>query len=232
MPRPDWARLSAPFPPSARAWALQALSPDRQRALVAPRLSAASVRARLDDTVGPEGWSCQLLPLGESALVCNLTVEGVTRSAVAELPRGAQAGSELASAASLGETALYLCAAQFGMAAAGEAGWAPYDPETGEVLVDELYEGEELDEEREEEEPVAAELSAPEEVAQPAPVEERPEAHLVIDRLVERLRSEGLGAAAARLVVRYDGYGRTPEETRELYGKLRALLVTKAAVGS
>ena len=64
----------------------------------------------------------------------------------------------------------------------------------------------------------------------PAP-EERPEAHVVIDRLVDRLKAEGLGAQAAKLVVRYGGYGRTAEESRELYGKLRSLLVGKVAVG-
>ena len=84
--------------------------------------------------------------------------------------------------------------------------------------------------------PAAAGATAPagEAAAGPAeapPAEERPEAHQVIDRLVERLRAEGLGAQAARLVVRYGGYGRTPEESRELYGKLRTLLVGKVAVG-
>lgn len=233
MPRPAWARLSAPFPLSAHAWALKQLSSDRQRALVAPRLTAAAVRSRLDETVTPEGWSCQLLPLGASALVCNLTVDGVTRSAVAELPSGAVAGSELASASALAETALYLCAAQFGMAAVGEASWVPHDPETGEVLLDGLeeYEGSGAG-------PVAASreaVGAADHVPAPhAEVESgpRPEAHQVIDRLVERLRAEGLGAEAARLVVRYGGYGRTPEESRELYGKLRALLVGKVGVGS
>lgn len=52
-------------------------------------------------------------------------------------------------------------------------------------------------------------------------------AHEVIERLIERLREEGLGKEAALLVVRYQGYGRTPEESRELYGRLRALLLEK-----
>ncbi len=262
MPRPVWARLSAPFPPTARAWALLELSPDRQRALVAPRLTAAAVTSRLDEAATPEGWSCQLLPLGDAALVCNLTVEGVTRSAVAELPAGAVAGSDLASAAALAETALALCAAQFGMAAGGRQGWAPHDPESGDVLVEELEEG------LAEPEPFGAvaagsgpsvtaagpALGGPEPVpptvqhagGEPPPAlaldaasatpdeaaGERPEAHQVIDRLVERLKEEGLGSQAARLVVRYGGYGRTAEESRELYGKLRSLLVGKVAVGS
>ena len=57
----------------------------------------------------------------------------------------------------------------------------------------------------------------------------KPDGHQVIDRLVERLRQEGLGAEAARLVTSYGGYGRDPETSRELYTKLRALLVQRSA---
>ena len=52
----------------------------------------------------------------------------------------------------------------------------------------------------------------------------KPEAHELIDRLVERLKLAGKGREAARLIARYGGYGRTPEETKRLYGELRALL--------
>lgn len=57
----------------------------------------------------------------------------------------------------------------------------------------------------------------------------KPDGHQVIDRLVERLRQEGLGADAARLVTSYGGYGGDPESSRELYAKLRALLVERGA---
>jgi len=57
----------------------------------------------------------------------------------------------------------------------------------------------------------------------------KPDGHQVIDRLVERLREEGLGADAARLVTSYGGYGGDPEASRELYAKLRALLVQRSA---
>ena len=240
MPRPDRARLADPFPPSARAWALVELSPDRQRARVQPRLTAVAVRSRLDAAVTPAGWSCQLLPLGPEAVVCNLTVEGVTRAAVAERPAGAVTGSELGSAAALADTALALCAAQFGLVAPGVEGWAPHDPETGEVRWEELEAAASAG--SEDAAPVApqgaadAPGTAPPDGAAPPDTEtaaaERPEAHQVIDRLVERLRAEGLGAEAARLVVRFGGYGRNAEESRELYGKLRSLLVGKVAVGS
>jgi hypothetical protein len=56
----------------------------------------------------------------------------------------------------------------------------------------------------------------------------------LIDRLLARLRDEGQGLAAARLVVRYGGYGKDPEAARELYGELRALLkrVSGSEVGA
>ena len=76
----------------------------------------------------------------------------------------------------------------------------------------------------------AAPGTAPPDGAAPPDTEtaaaERPEAHQVIDRLVERLRAEGLGAEAARLVVRFGGYGRNAEESRELYGKVMGTIAT------
>ncbi|MFO7545675.1 MAG: hypothetical protein R6W77_09290 [Trueperaceae bacterium] len=84
--------------------------------------------------------------------------------------------------------------------------------------------------------PAGAHAEAPAE--DPAGADARPEArtdtrsagaHEVIERLIERLREEGLGKEAALLVVRYQGYGRTPEESRELYGRLRSLLLEKGA---
>jgi len=58
----------------------------------------------------------------------------------------------------------------------------------------------------------------------PAKEPEKPEAHQLIDRLLERLKEMGKGKEAARILTRYGGYGATPEETKRLYGELRALL--------
>jgi len=58
----------------------------------------------------------------------------------------------------------------------------------------------------------------------PGRVGEKPEPQELIDRLVERLRQAGKGREAARILTRYGGYGKTPEETRRLYGELRSLL--------
>ncbi|MFW8423642.1 hypothetical protein ACOIC1_28595, partial [Klebsiella pneumoniae] len=44
--------------------------------------------------------------------------------------------------------------------------------------------------------------------------EEKPEAYRLIDQLLERLKEKGLGKEAAKIVTRYGGYGKTPEETK------------------
>lgn len=46
----------------------------------------------------------------------------------------------------------------------------------------------------------------------------------MIDRLIERLKAEGQGLAAARILVKHGGYGKDPQAARELYGELRDLL--------
>ena len=58
----------------------------------------------------------------------------------------------------------------------------------------------------------------------PGGAAQKPEAHELIDRLLERLRAEGKGREAAKILTKYGGYGKTPEETKKLYGELRALL--------
>lgn len=226
MQRPTWARLAHPFSPSARAWVLLELSADRLSARVAPRLAAEAIRARLDEVVSPGGWSSQVHPLGVRAAVCNLTVDGVGRSGAYEVPVTAVPGSPLATAGAIVDAAFAAAAAQFGMVSGGEAVWVDHDPETGEVLV------EAADPTLDEEEAPVLDARPLVEQRQEAGVDERPEAHVVIDRLVERLKAEGLGADAAKLVVRYGGYGRTAEESRELYGRLRSLLMGKVSVPS
>ncbi len=57
----------------------------------------------------------------------------------------------------------------------------------------------------------------------------KPTGQQMIDRLVERLKGEGQGLAAARLLVKYGGYGKDPEAARELYAQLRELLLAAPA---
>lgn len=216
-----------------------------------PYAAREAVAERLDAVYGRSGWSFTLTPLNASAVVANLTVAGVTRSDVVAVPAVAVpappggARPESYTLSRLGEFALARCASQFGLrlpyAEEDPDYWVDLDPETGEALF--------------EPEPVRASTPHAPSGAQPvrnpqgepgaaahpepgsAPTGEQqarqaasaPSGHEVIERLVERLNGEGLGKEAAKLVVRYGGYGRTPEESRELYGQLRAVLLRREA---
>lgn len=245
------ARLAPPLTSDALRWHVAEVEPGGARARLEPYAVREAVVERLDVACGPWGWSFTLDPLGASALVANLTVAGVTRSDVVTAPLGAAAAPPGGwppagrTFARLGEIALARCASQFGLRLpyADEAPdyWVDFDPETGEALF--------------EPEPVpasgargssraqstahvgagsvvgadadpGAEGTAERQTPQAAG---NPSGHEVIERLVERLNAEGLGKDAAKLVVRYGGYGRTPEESRELYGQLRAVLLRREA---
>jgi len=216
------ARLALALPPDASAWGVAEVEAESGRARLVLYAAREAVVARLDAECGKTGWSFTLAPLGASALVANLTALGVTRAAVvAALAVGVASSADVALAA---------CAASFGLALPfvreHESYWVDFDVEAGEPLF--------LPE------PVAVPGGqvagqAPAELPAPGPSREEVLAtrngtggpgagHQVIERLVERLKELGLGKEAARLVVRYQGYGRTPEESRELYGRLRALL--------
>lgn len=243
------ARLALPLPPDAATWGVAEVAPEGApegaprgaRARLLLYAAREAVTARLDAECGTLGWSFTLAPLGASALVANLTLQGVTRAVV--VPALA------VGVASSGDLALAACARSFGLGlpfvTEHESYWVDFDPESNEPLylpepvvagrgvvpsgpragegvgaVEGRAGGPTL-------EPAAGDGGA-------AALEQRLEArngnagagagHQVIERLVERLKELGLGKEAARLVIRYQGYGRTPEESRELYGRLRAML--------
>lgn len=194
-------------------WRIEALSRDKKRALVVPYVDARTVLDRLDRVVGPEGWqdAYEVLADGERAVrdergerrerlvevKCRLTVLGVTKEDVGE-------GDSLKAAFS---DALKRAAVKFGVGRylyRLEKQWVDYDPEKGRFTPPKLPEPSPGEEEGLE--------------------EEKPEAYRLIDQLLERLKEKGLGKEAAKIVTRYGGYGKTPEETKRLYGELRALL--------
>ncbi|MBW6395556.1 MAG: Rad52/Rad22 family DNA repair protein [Thermus sp.] len=208
-----WQKLSEPFPPGEVQWRIEALSRDKKRALVVPYVDARTVLDRLDRVVGPEGWqdAYEVLADGERAVrdergerrerlvevKCRLTVLGVTKEDVGE-------GDSLKAAFS---DALKRAAVKFGVGRylyRLEKQWVDYDPEKGRFTPPKLPEPSPGEEEGLE--------------------EEKPEAYRLIDQLLERLKEKGLGKEAAKIVTRYGGYGKTPEETKRLYGELRALL--------
>ena len=206
-----WRKLAEPFPPGEVQWRVEALSRDKKRALVVPYVDARTVLDRLDKVVGPEGWHDAYEVLSDAERLvkdergerrerlcevkCRLTVLGVTKEDVGE-------GDSLKAAFS---DALKRAAVKFGVGRylyRLEKQWVDYDPEKGRLPPPKLPEAE------------------PEAEAE----EEKPEAHRLIDQLLERLKEKGLGKEAARIVNKYGGYGKTPEETRKLYGELRNLL--------
>ncbi|ADW21240.1 DNA repair protein Rad52 [Thermus scotoductus] len=208
-----WQKLSEPFPPGEVQWRIEALSRDKKRALVVPYVDARTVLDRLDRVVGPEGWqdAYEVLADAERAVrdergerrerlvevKCRLTVLGVTKEDVGE-------GDSLKAAFS---DALKRAAVKFGVGRylyRLEKQWVDYDPEKGRFTPPKLPEPSPGEEEGLE--------------------EEKPEAYRLIDQLLERLKEKGLGKEAAKIVTRYGGYGKTPEETKRLYGELRALL--------
>lgn len=224
---PDfWALLAEPFPRFSCTWRVVEVADDLQNARLARTLTRAAIATRLDSSVGPSNWSFQLLPLGERSMVCNLSVCGVGRSGIVAVARGLLDFD----ARLLAEHALAAAAEQFGMRTGGaSSAWVDFDAETSEPLyLPEEDEGDDGSSVR------AGPVPTPTQATdQPSPVagtEPKPTGHDVIERLLDRLREEGLGKQAARLVVTHGGYGRTQAESRELYGKLRALLVGVTAV--
>jgi hypothetical protein len=228
MQRSDWDRLTAPFSMQSLAWRIHQLAPDGRSARVLPLLRAEAIAGRLDEVAGPGGWSLRYRPF-EPAVGCELTVDGVTRSAIVE-PVLKGEGPEACSHAALARAAEL-----FGLRAPAEGGdgvWVDYDPDEGVAMApDEALAGTGPDE-------AVGDASAAPEAALASPgggagESERsglvkPEGQQAIDRLVERLRAEGNGLETARLLVRYGGYGSDPQAARELYGKLRELLARRA----
>lgn len=220
MERSDWDRLAAPFLDEAIDWRVQEIAEDRGSARLRAHLQYQAVRARLDDVVGREGWSFRFRALG-TGICCELEVSAVVKSAIVE-PVRAVDGPE-----ACGHAAFALAAEHFGLLPPvdpAEVHWVDYDPEDGSIAP----------------EFSSPQFSSPEFSERLAPANQTPEPSVIvpeerpepskpagqqaIDRLVERLKYEGSGLAAARLLVQYGGYGTDPQAARALYGKLRELL--------
>lgn len=237
MSAPSWSRLAAPFPPDAVRWHAVAIDEAGGRVRLAPHLDPEQLRARLDEIAGDGGWSLRLDAWGAEGLVAQLAIGETVRSAVVRVaPTAGMAGDDRPLDPGVAATgAAWTAAAEaFGARLPVQVlddGWVELEPAGREPL-------------RRPEHAVAPaaarEVAAPGADAAPRPAvapvdaggdletgerEPKPEAHRVIDRLVDRLRDEGLGAEAARMVAGHGGYGSDPGASRELYAKLRALLL-------
>ena len=225
MSEATWTRLAAPFEADAVTWDVTAIDEDEETALMAPRLTRDALVERLDAVVGVAGWSLDLRPGAAGAVLCTLELGGVRKAAVVDARRGG--------AAVTADAALADAARLFGMRPA--ASIAPrrvaYDVVADVALEDPAPTappptapppgGAEASRDAD------AVVSEPDHDLTLADARERgltSEGLRMIDRLVERLKVEGHGLQAARLLVRYGGYGKDAEAARELYGALRALL--------
>ncbi|WP_299432122.1 Rad52/Rad22 family DNA repair protein [uncultured Meiothermus sp.] len=223
-----WDMLSEPFPPEELQWRVEALSKDKRRALVVPYVDARIVLDRLDEVVGTNGWQDNYVVLhapppeaaGNYAVKCRLTVMDISKEDVGE-------GDSFKSAFS---DALMRAAVKFGVGRflyRLDKQWVDHDPDTGK------FNSPRVDLEASVHSSLDSEAPAPYPGARadstPSPAEAKPEPQELIDRLIERLKEAGLGKQAAQIVMRYGGYGKHPDETRKLYGELRALLKGQAS---
>jgi hypothetical protein len=204
-----WNDLAVAFAESDVEWRIIALSAEGNEATVRPQLPFEAVLQRLNETLNVAGWSSRYRALGD-AVACELTIGTVTKSAVAE--------STHVDKSTASEDAFVYAAELFGLVPPvnrTENYHVDYDPEAKTLL----FEPEVAKSAgRPRAEPVSSPTQPPEEAPKSA-------GQQAIDKLVERLEAEGRGKEVAKLIVQYGGYGQNPEAARELYSKLRALLV-------
>lgn len=225
-----WERLSLPFAQDALEWrVLEVRAADDAaepvQARVRPQLRFEQVVARLDEAVTSGGWSNRYVALGTDVFACELTLDDVTKSGVAG--SAALNPAQATPTDTRARDALVYAAELFGLKPPADPNlvyWVDYDPEAGAPL----FEPEASATSSEVDSPEALE---PETVAPPvsAPPAPKPAGQQAIDRLVERLRGEDKGLEVAKLVTRYGGYGDDPEAAKELYSKLRELLLEDSA---
>lgn len=83
-----YAALLQPFPPEVVELKPGAVSEAKGTALALAYVDARHYQARLDAVAGPCGWQVSYRPWGERAVICALTVLGVTREDVGEAEKG------------------------------------------------------------------------------------------------------------------------------------------------
>ena len=236
-----WDALAAPFAASDLLWRVVKLSPDRLSAQVRPQLRASSVTARLDAVLGVDGWSQEFTALGERGLVCTLRVADAAKAAV--VPYTAEA--ELTDTAA---DAFAAAAALFGLrpnTLLDELPWVDYDPEQRQPLYEpDLAAADGYTNGYTDSYTAPANADSPTGSAPPTPptaasaeaqtatqaepIPAKSAGQQAIDKLVDRLKADGKGLGAAKLLNTYGGYGTDPAAARELYAKLRALLLEPA----
>src|SRR6185503_14469247 len=77
-------QLTKPFPLELIELRPGATTKDGKRALALAYVDMRDYQNRLDDVCGPDGWSVSYRPWGERAVICTLTILGITREDVGE----------------------------------------------------------------------------------------------------------------------------------------------------
>lgn len=233
------ASLAEPFGDDDLAWTVVEVGDGGDEVRVTPRVGVAALHQRLDAVCGVRGWSVSYTPMPGDAVACHLVIDGVTKGAVAApaLVGGAEVSAAIAFAQA---------AARFGAVPSwppGASAWVACDPATYEPLHAPVKAPEEreggvavgslgapVDDDAPDGAPdgapggVSAAPGAPA-AAPDVPATAKPEGQQMIDRLIERLKAQGQGLAAARILVKHGGYGKDPQAARELYAGLRQLLL-------
>lgn len=92
----DWPtlleQLRQPFPESAIYWRAGVVSRDKKRAQALPYAEPRVYEDILNRLV-PGDWSCTFKPWGESRIICELTIAGLTRSSTGEENEGFAPGT-------------------------------------------------------------------------------------------------------------------------------------------
>ena len=234
------ASLAEPFGDDDLAWTVVEVGDGGDEVRVTPRVGVAALHQRLDAVCGVRGWSVSYAPMPGDAVACHLVIDGVTKGAV--VAPALVGGAEVSAAIAFAQAA-----ARFGAVPPWPpeaSAWVACDPATYEPLhapakapedreggVADGSLGAPIDDGAPSAEGVPTGVSAAPDApasAPDAPATAKPEGQQMIDRLIERLKAQGQGLVAARILVRHGGYGKDPQAARELYAELRQLLLGAA----
>lgn len=126
------SKLCKPFAASLVELKPGATTKDQSRALCMPFVDSRAYQTRLDRVVGPEGWSVEYRPLSDRAVLCRLTILGVTREDVGEC----NANDENAATSAVAQSFKRACSA-FGLGRylySLPQIWAAYDAQKRQIV--------------------------------------------------------------------------------------------------
>lgn len=78
------AKLAQPFAPAAITWKPGNLTKDNAKCMAMPYADLRAYQQRLDEVCGLN-WSSRFIPWGENRILCELTIDGITRTSSGEM---------------------------------------------------------------------------------------------------------------------------------------------------